>query len=94
MAHKKAGGSTSNVRDSNPKYRGVKRFGGQTVGEGDILVRQKGLQFHLGKNTYAGKDRTIHARVPGIVRFSQKRIARFNGRKIRRTVVSVEHIKT
>lgn len=69
MAHKKAGGSTRNGRDSNPKMRGVKRYGGQAVGPGDILVRQKGTNFHAGKNVRMGRDFTLYAVETGVVKF-------------------------
>jgi large subunit ribosomal protein L27 len=69
MAHKKAGGSTRNGRDSNPKYRGIKRYDGQVVNAGEILVRQVGQTWSPGKNVYLGKDYTVHAKVHGIVRF-------------------------
>ena len=90
MAHKKAGGSTQNGRDSIAKRRGVKRFGGQSVQAGEVLVRQKGYKFRPGGNTHVGKDWTIHASVMGIVRFAQKRVLRFNGNRERCTVISVE----
>ncbi len=70
MAHKKSGGSTSNGRDSNPKYRGVKKFGGEAVETGMIIVRQKGTKFHPGKNVKMGRDFTIYAMCPGKVLFS------------------------
>ncbi|MBL7663628.1 MAG: 50S ribosomal protein L27 [Bacteriovoracaceae bacterium] len=69
MAHKKSGGSTSNGRDSNPKFRGVKKFGGEVVKTGEIIVRQKGTKFHPGKNVGMGRDFTIYAAVPGTVTF-------------------------
>jgi large subunit ribosomal protein L27 len=69
MAHKKAGGSTKNGRDSNPKYRGIKRYDGQVVSAGEILVRQVGQTWKAGKNVYLGKDYTVHAKIDGIVRF-------------------------
>ena len=69
MAHKKAGGSSSNGRDSNPKMRGVKRFGGERVVPGNILVRQKGTRFHPGDNVGMGRDFTIFALREGTVRF-------------------------
>ena len=93
MAHKKAGGSTQNGRDSVAKRRGVKRFGGQSVSEGEILIRQKGFWYRPGKNTYVGKDWTIHADINGIVRFAQKRVPKFNGSRERCTVVSVEKVE-
>ena len=89
MAHKKAAGSAKNLRDSNPKYRWVKLFGGQTAKAGNVIVRQKGTKYIIGENTYLGKDFTIHAKVDGVVKFSRKRIIRFDGRKYERTVVNV-----
>lgn len=72
MAHKKAGGSTRNGRDSESKRLGVKRFGGQLVKAGNIIVRQRGTQFHSGINTGLGKDHTIFAKVDGVVKFEVK----------------------
>jgi large subunit ribosomal protein L27 len=72
MAHKKAGGSTRNGRDSNPKYLGVKKYGNQRVKAGNIIVRQRGTQFHAGKNVGKGKDHTLYARCDGVVRFVTK----------------------
>ncbi len=72
MAHKKAGGSTRNGRDSESKRLGVKRFGGQVVKAGNIIVRQRGTQFHPGVNTGLGKDHTIFAKVDGVVKFQVK----------------------
>lgn len=71
MAHKKAGGSSKNGRDSNPKMRGVKRYGGQKVKIGEILVRQVGTVFHPGRNVGLGRDFTIYALVEGIVTFER-----------------------
>lgn len=72
MASKKAGGSTRNGRDSNPKYLGVKRYGGEVVKAGNILVRQRGTKFHPGKNVGLGKDYTIFAKIDGFVKFENK----------------------
>ncbi len=83
MAHKKAGGSTRNGRTSRPKYLGVKRFGGQLVGAGEIIVRQRGTQFHPGAHVGIGRDHTLYALKPGKVVFSVK------GEK-RRRCVSIE----
>lgn len=80
MAHKKAGGSTKNGRTSNPKYRGIKRFGGQLVTAGSILVRQCGTPFHPGTNVGMGGDNTLFAKVDGWVKFH------ITGPKKRRTV--------
>jgi large subunit ribosomal protein L27 len=71
MAHKKAGGSTRNGRDSNPKMRGVKRYGGQKVNAGEILVRQVGTQFHPGRNVRLGRDFTLYSAIEGVVTFEQ-----------------------
>jgi len=72
MAHKKAGGSTRNGRDSNPKYLGVKRYGGEAVDAGNILVRQRGTQFHAGENVGIGRDHTLFALSEGKVKFQQR----------------------
>lgn len=72
MATKKAGGSTRNGRDSNPKYLGVKRFGGQLVRAGEILVRQRGTRFHAGEGVGLGRDHTLFALVEGLVVFITK----------------------
>ncbi|MGV6851577.1 MAG: 50S ribosomal protein L27 [bacterium] len=69
MAHKKAGGSTRNGRDSNPNYLGVKRYGGESVAAGNIIVRQRGTQFHPGTNVGIGKDHTLFALTDGVVEF-------------------------
>ena len=69
MAHKKGQGSSRNGRDSNSQRRGVKRFGGQVVRAGNILVRQLGTQFHAGKNVGCGRDYTLFALVDGVVKF-------------------------
>ena len=80
MAHKKAGGSSRNGRDSESKRLGVKRYGGQLVPAGNILVRQRGTQFHPGVNVGIGKDHTLFALVEGHVEFALK------GPKRQRTV--------
>lgn len=69
MAHKKSGGSTSNGRDSNPKMRGVKKYGGESVIIGNIIVRQKGTKFHAGPGVKMGRDFTLFALTPGKVKF-------------------------
>jgi large subunit ribosomal protein L27 len=69
MAHKKAGGSTRNGRDSNPKYLGVKRFGGENVEAGEIIIRQRGTRVHPGKNVGCGRDHTLFAKSAGQVKF-------------------------
>ncbi len=72
MAHKKAGGSTNNGRDSQSKRLGVKRFGGQLVRAGNIIIRQRGTAFHPGENVGCGHDHTLFALVDGIVKFVKK----------------------
>ncbi|HEY7905350.1 MAG TPA: 50S ribosomal protein L27 [Wenzhouxiangella sp.] len=72
MAHKKAGGSTRNGRDSNPKYLGVKRYGGEQVVAGNILVRQRGTRFHAGENVQVGRDHTLFAISDGKVVFERR----------------------
>jgi len=72
MAHKKGVGSSRNGRDSNPKYRGVKKFGGEQVLAGNIIIRQCGTVFHPGKNVGLGNDYTIYALVDGVVKFEHK----------------------
>ncbi len=73
MAHKKGQGSTRNGRDSNPKYRGLKRHDGQNVSAGSILVRQLGTQFHPGEGVGLGRDYTLFALRDGVVRYERKR---------------------
>ena len=72
MAHKKGAGSTKNGRDSNYKRRGVKRFGGQLVTAGSILIRQCGTRFHPGNNVGLGRDYTLFSLVDGVVKFERK----------------------
>ena len=73
MASKKGVSSTRNGRDSNPQYLGVKRFGGQVVGAGEIIVRQRGTKIHPGDGVGRGNDDTLFALVPGTVEFGRKR---------------------
>jgi large subunit ribosomal protein L27 len=72
MAHKKAGGSTRNGRDSHSQRLGVKRFGGQIVKAGNIIVRQRGTRYHPGLNVGRGKDDTLFAKIAGVVKFQIK----------------------
>ena len=76
MAHKKGQGSTRNGRDSNPQFRGVKRFGGETVRAGTIIVRQCGTVFHAGRNVGRGSDFTLFALKDGVVHFDSRRRVR------------------
>ena len=77
MAHKKGQGSTRNGRDSNPQYRGVKRYDGEKVLAGNILVRQVGSTFHAGDNVGRGKDFTLFAKSDGVVKFIKRNKRRF-----------------
>ncbi|HEX9896030.1 MAG TPA: 50S ribosomal protein L27 [Gemmatimonadales bacterium] len=72
MAHKKGVGSSRNGRDSNPQFLGVRKYGGQQVAAGNILVRQRGTKFHAGKNVGRGTDDTLFALVDGVVKFEHK----------------------
>jgi large subunit ribosomal protein L27 len=74
MAHKKGQGSTRNGRDSNPQYLGVKVYGGQTIGVGGIIVRQRGTKFRPGLNVGLGRDDTLFALTPGKVRFQGRKV--------------------
>lgn len=89
MAHKKAAGSAKNLRDSNPKYRGVKVVGGQFARAWNIIIRQKGDKYKAWNNVYTGKDYSIHAMVDGIVSFRRKNFVRFDWRKYLKTVVDI-----
>lgn len=89
MAHKKAGGSTKNLRDSKPKYLGVKLYDGQQAKSGSILVRQRGTKILAGENVKVGSDHTLFAVKAGKVKFSEKRKTRFNGKNKRYKVVNV-----
>lgn len=80
MAHKKAGGSTSLGRDSVSKRLGVKLYEGQLAKAGSILIRQRGSKFRAGENVMKGGDDTLFAAVPGTVRFSKKKVRRFDGK--------------
>lgn len=89
MAHKKAAGAAKNLRDSQPKYRGIKLFGGQKAVAWNIIVRQNGSKYECGANTYLASDFSIHAATDGIVMFKPKRFKRFDGRTYLKTVVYV-----
>jgi large subunit ribosomal protein L27 len=73
MAHKKGVGSSRNGRDSNPQFLGVKRYGGEAVRAGGIIVRQRGTKFHPGRNVGRGRDDTLFAKIDGIVTFETRR---------------------
>lgn len=89
MAHTKAQGSAKNLRDSKPKYLGVKLGDGQSARKGNIIIRQRGSRYIAGKNVGVGKDYTIFALQDGKVQFTQKRKACFNGKTAVKKVVSV-----
>lgn len=89
MAHKKAGGSTALGRDSRSQRLGVKRQHGQIAQPGTILIRQRGTKYQPGPNVKVGKDDTLYSVADGIVRFSSKKLLKYNGRLKESTVVSV-----
>jgi len=89
MAHRKAGGYNRLGRDSNPQYVGVKLYGGQVVKKGNIIIRQRGLKFRLGKNVALGKDDTIFALSDGIIEFGKKKVTLFTGKQKTVKTVSV-----
>ncbi len=77
MAHKKGVGSSRNGRDSNPKYRGVKKYGGEQVRAGNIIIRQCGTKYHPGRNVGLGTDFTIYSLIDGVVKFEHKNKLRY-----------------
>jgi len=90
MAHKKAGGSTSNVRDSQSKRLGIKVFGSEQVRLGDIIVRQRGTHYVAGKNVFMGNDHTLHAAIDGKVAYRAFKHKGFDGNLKPRMRVSVD----
>lgn len=80
MAHKKAGGSTRLGRDSQPQYLGTKVYGGQTVKSGSVIIRQRGTTIHPGKNVKKGSDDTLFATAAGVIKFTQRKRMRFDGK--------------
>lgn len=89
MASTKAGGSAKNLRDSNPKYLGVKLADGQTARPGMIIVRQRGTKIEAGKNVKVGHDHTLYSMVEGKVAFRNRRKTNFDGRTVSKKVVDV-----
>ena len=89
MAHTKAGGSTKNGRDSNPKYLGVKLAAGQAARPGMVIIRQRGTKVIAGHNVKVGRDHTLYSMISGIVSFRDRRKTNFDGRVVRRKVVDV-----
>lgn len=89
MAHRKAAGTAKNLRDSQPKYLGLKKGSGEEVIAGNILIRQRGTKFLAGKNVGVGKDHTLFALKPGKVTFTQKRQVKFDNTIKMKKVISV-----
>ncbi len=89
MATKKSAGSAKNLKDSQPKYLGVKRAAGQSVKTGEIIVRQRGSKIEAGKNVKIAKDHTIFAMVDGVVSFRDMRKTRFDGQLVHKKAVDV-----
>jgi len=89
MAHVKGGGTAKNLRDSNPKYLGVKRADGQKVATGEVIVRQRGTKIMAGKNIGIGKDHTLFALSAGTVKFRSARKGNFDGSTTRRKIVDI-----
>jgi large subunit ribosomal protein L27 len=89
MATKKAGGSSKNLRTSNPKYLGTKLYAGETAKAGSIIVRQRGTKILAGKNVRVGKDHTLFAQKAGKVAFREARKVRYDGTLVRRKVADV-----
>lgn len=90
MATKKAGGTAKNLRDSKPKFLGIKLYAGESAHPGAIIVRQRGTEFHAGKNVKMATDHTLFSLTSGKVNFSAKRKTHFNGRAKKIKVVNVE----
>jgi large subunit ribosomal protein L27 len=94
MAHKKAGGSTSLGRESQSKRLGVKIADGQTARAGQIIIRQRGTKIHPGKNIKRGGDDTLYAGIAGVVKFSRRKVRKFNGNlRLRKYVNIVPQVK-
>ena len=89
MSKVKAGGTSKNLKDSQPKYLGIKISDGQTAKAGDIIVKQRGTKFLSGPNTGMGKDHTIFAKKEGVVKFTSKRNTRFDSKVVTRKLVEV-----
>lgn len=89
MSTKRAGGTAKNLRDSQPKFLGVKRADGQKVETGEVLVRQRGTKIEAGKNVKVAKDHTLFAATPGTVSFTTTRKTRYNGKTISKKTVNV-----
>ena len=90
MAHKKAGGSAKNLRDSNPKYLGTKLYAGEKAKVGSIIVRQRGTKIMAGQNVKVGKDHTLYSMKEGVVSFGTKRKVGFNGKTVVKKTANVK----
>ena len=89
MAHKKAGGTAKNLRDSNPKYLGTKLFAGQKAQPGSVIIRQRGTKILAGTNVKTGKDHTLYSVAHGTVQFGKKQKTNFDGTSVSKKVVHV-----
>ncbi len=89
MAHKKAGGSAGNLKDSKSKRLGVKLSDGQVAKAGSIIIRQRGTKYHPGENVRKGKDDTLFSTIEGLVKFSTKKLKKFNGHLKKSKIVNV-----
>jgi large subunit ribosomal protein L27 len=89
MAHRKAGGSAKNLRDSNPKYLGTKLYDGQKAQAGSIIIRQRGTKIMAGENVRVGRDHTLYSSTEGTVSFGTKRKTHFDGKTVTKKTVSV-----
>ncbi len=89
MAHRKAGGSAKNLRDSGPQYLGTKLYDGQKAKTGSVIVRQRGTKILAGNNVGIGKDHTLFALREGVVKFTSKRKLNFNGKESRKKVANI-----
>ncbi len=90
MAHRKAGGSAKNLKDSNPQYLGTKLYAGQKAQAGSIIIRQRGTVIMAGRNTALGKDHTVFATKEGTVSFADKRKTHFDGTTSKKKIVHVD----
>ena len=90
MAHRKAGGTARNLRDSNPKYLGTKLYAGETAKAGSIIIRQRGTVILAGRNVQVGKDHTLFSVKPGVVSFSKTRKTNYDGTKTIKKVVHID----
>lgn len=89
MAHRKAGGTARNLRDSQPKYLGTKLYDGEKASQGDVIIRQRGTKILPGDNVGVGKDHTLFALQGGTVKFGSKRKTHFNGKVLIKKIVHV-----